>query len=502
MAPWLPAADARSFMINSVAPPRLIQGGMGVAVSSWRLARAVALEGHLGVVSGVALDSVLVRRLQDGDDDGALRRAIAQFPMPAIADEVLRRFFRVAGSGGRRYRLLPMQSHRSPPARNDVTVLGAFVEVLLAKEGHANPVGINLLTKVQLPTLATLYGAMLAGVDYVLMGAGIPREIPGILDDLAAGRPATLRLEVTGGASHSMPLLRLDPARYGTTKHCRRPAFLPIVSSHTLATMLARKSNGAIAGFIVEAPIAGGHNAPPRGAPTFDEDGQPVYGERDAVDLAVMRGLGLPFWLAGGRCTPDKMIEAHEQGAAGIQVGTLFAYCTESGIAPALRRAVVDQVRVGKLRVRTDPRASSTGYPFKVVALAGTGSEPDVYAVRTRICDLGYLREAYVDPKGGVAYRCSAEPVDVYLSKGGHLDDTVGRKCLCNGLTATIGLGQVQKGHVSEPPLVTSGDDVMSISAVTRDGSDYTAADVINYLVPAGSPVVSSLSTLTPASTR
>ena len=30
-----------------------------------------------------------------------------------------------------------------------------------------------------------LYGAMLAGVDYVLMGAGIPRTIPGILDSLA-----------------------------------------------------------------------------------------------------------------------------------------------------------------------------------------------------------------------------------------------------------------------------------------------------------------------------
>jgi NAD(P)H-dependent flavin oxidoreductase YrpB (nitropropane dioxygenase family) len=63
-------------------------------------------------------------------------------------------------------------------ARHRVTILANFVEVFLAKEDHAGVVGINLLTKVQMPNLPSLYGAMLAGVDYVIMGAGIPREIP------------------------------------------------------------------------------------------------------------------------------------------------------------------------------------------------------------------------------------------------------------------------------------------------------------------------------------
>ena len=36
--------------------PTIIQGGMGAGVSSWQLARAVACAGHLGVVSGAALD--------------------------------------------------------------------------------------------------------------------------------------------------------------------------------------------------------------------------------------------------------------------------------------------------------------------------------------------------------------------------------------------------------------------------------------------------------------
>jgi len=50
--------------------PAIIQGGMGVAVSGWRLAKAVSSLGQLGVVSGTALDIVLVRRLQQGDPEG------------------------------------------------------------------------------------------------------------------------------------------------------------------------------------------------------------------------------------------------------------------------------------------------------------------------------------------------------------------------------------------------------------------------------------------------
>ena len=45
----------------------IIQGGMGVGVSSWRLARSVARLGEFGVVSGTGIDTVLVRELQQGD---------------------------------------------------------------------------------------------------------------------------------------------------------------------------------------------------------------------------------------------------------------------------------------------------------------------------------------------------------------------------------------------------------------------------------------------------
>src|SRR5450631_4774318 len=77
--------------------PVVIQGGMGVAVSSWQLARAVSQSGQLGVVSGTALDVVIARRLQDGDVGGHVRRALEHFPVPAMAQRVLNRYFREGG---------------------------------------------------------------------------------------------------------------------------------------------------------------------------------------------------------------------------------------------------------------------------------------------------------------------------------------------------------------------------------------------------------------------
>ena len=282
----------------------------------------------------------------------------------------------------------------------------------------------------------------------------------------------------------------------GAPPALRRPAFLAIVASNTLAVMLARKSTGRVDGFVVEGPTAGGHNAPPRGELQTDARGEPIYGPRDAVDLARLRALGLPFWLAGGAGSPEGLAHARAVGAAGVQVGTLFAFCDESGVAEPLRRSLLRHARTGELDVRTDPRASPTGYPFKVVSWP---EDPAAGVERERVCDLGYLRVAYARPDGKIGYRCPGEPIDQYLAKGGRIEDTVGRRCLCNTLTATIGLGQVRGGGAVEPPLVTSGDDLQSIGAFLGDRTRYTAADVIAYLRPAGPRPVSHNREVTPA---
>ncbi len=462
--------------------PTLIQGGMGVAVSNWRLARAVSLRGQLGVVSGTALDTVFIRRLQDGDPRGHMRRAMARFPIPHVIETVLERFFIPDGrKPGQPYRLLPMYRRQMSRERQQLTMLANFVEVFLAKESHEGVIGINLLTKVQMPTLPSLYGAMLAGVDYVLMGAGIPREIPGALDALSQHRVASLRFDVEGMPAEEVQQLTLDPSELGvdTTIPLKRPAFLPIISASSLATTLARKANGTVEGFIVEGPTAGGHNAPPRGEARFNERGEPLYGDRDVVDLGKLRDLGLPFWLAGGAGSPERLTEALAAGASGIQVGTLFAFCEESGFADHLKSDVLDHAVRGEVDVITDPRASPTGYPFKVVRWK---DDESMHRIRERKCDLGYLRIAYRRPDGRVDYRCAAEPVADYVRKGGIETDTIGRRCLCNALTANIGQAQLRDDG-DEPVLLTSGDDLATIGVFLRGRETYTADDVIDYLL-------------------
>lgn len=476
---------------NAPALPRIIQGGMGIGVSGWRLARAVAGLGQLGVVSGTAIDSVLVRRLQDGDPEGHVRRALAAFPLRDVAEAALADWYLPGGRlPGAAYRLLPLWRARVSRRREALTMLAAFVEVWLAKEGHGGLVGMNLLTKVQFPTLPTLYGALLAGVDVVLMGAGIPREIPGALDALAEHRPAALRLDVESPAPGEAPeLLTFDPLAHwdgATPPVLARPRFFPIVSAASLAQTLARKSTGRVDGFVVEGPTAGGHNAPPRGAMQLDALGQPIYGERDVVDLAKMREIGLPFWLAGGAGTPEAVEQAVAEGAAGVQVGTLFAYCDESGLDAGVRQAVLAGVQAGTVEIRTDPRASPTGYPFKLATVDGLVSQP---SDRSRICDLGYLRTAYRRDDGRLGYRCPAEPEADWLAKSGDPAALDGRRCLCNGLMADIGHGQARADGTVELPLLTAGDHLLTLAAFAEGRTRYAAADVVEWLlsgVPAG----------------
>ncbi|MEO5987913.1 MAG: nitronate monooxygenase, partial [Candidatus Eisenbacteria bacterium] len=314
--------------------PLIIQGGMGVGVSGWKLARTVSQLGQLGVISGTAVDAVFVRRLQDGDPGGHVRRAIAAFPIRPVADRAIKRFFVEGGiPAGQMYRALPMYSQVVTLERDQFTMLSAFAEVYLAKEGHSGLVGMNLLTKIQLPNLALLYGAMLAGVDYILMGAGIPREIPKALDQLSRHEPARLRLDVEDLSLDRHEYIDFDPQRHwnGDAPAIRRPRFLPIIASNSLATLMVRKAEGRVDGFVIEGPTAGGHNAPPRGGGELNERGEPVYGPRDEVDLSKIAELGLPFWIAGGAGWPDRLRTALRSGAAGIQVGTLFAFCDESG---------------------------------------------------------------------------------------------------------------------------------------------------------------------------
>jgi nitronate monooxygenase len=425
--------------------PTIIQGGMGAGVSGWSLARSVSKAGHLGVVSGTAMDVILARRLQLGDPGGHMRRALERFPIPNVAQRILDRYYIPGGKlEDKPFRAKPVPAEKPSRHLEELLVAGNFVEVFLA------------------------------------------RAIPGVLDRLAQGQPVELRLDVQGAGRSDEFTTRFDPNSFcgGEAPDLVRPDFLAIVSSATLANMLARKASGRVNGFVVEAPTAGGHNAPPRGRLQLSVEGEPIYGERDVPDLEAIRALGLPFWLAGSYAEPARVAEALRLGAAGVQIGTAFAYCEESGLDHELKERVLAMSHTGGARVFADPIASPTGFPFKVLQMEDTHSDSTTYEKRTRICDLGYLRHAYKRSDGTLGWRCPGEPVEEYVRKGGEEEDTRGRRCVCNGLMANIGLGQIHRGGEQEKPLVTSGDDVTNVARFLKPGAcSYRAVDVIDYLM-------------------
>jgi nitronate monooxygenase len=403
-----------------------------------------------------------------------------------MAERVLEAYFIPGGKPrDQAYVQTPMACLNLAREFTDLVIVANFVEVFLAKEDHDGLVGINYMEKVQLPSLPALLGAMLARVDVVLMGAGIPLSIPGVLDGLANWEPVSLRLQVENDALGQGHTLSFDPGRVasGECPNLNRPEFLAVVSSDVVAKSLLRKANGRVQGFVVENHTAGGHNAPPRSKCHHQDPPVREYGSRDVPDLAKIKALNRPFWLAGGYASPDRLKEARQAGAEGIQVGTAFAFCTESGILNWIKQAVIERQMKGTLKVLTDFQASPTGFPFKRIRLFPPAGQDQDRSKRKRICDLGHLRRLYWETKSQLGFRCPSEPVSAFVAKGGSRQETEGKRCLCNGLLATIGLGQPE-GRAQELPIITAGADFSFLSRVLdRSRMSYSVRDVLGYLL-------------------
>lgn len=474
-------------ILQAMIFPQIIQGGMGISVSSWQLANAVAQRGQIGVVSGTAIDLVLVRSLQLGDPEGDRRRAMAAFPDQELAQRILDKYFVEGGKAPEKsYGNKAMVGEAPSIHLQELLIMANFVEVYLAKEGHDGMVGVNFLHKIQSPMMPSIYGAMLAGVDVIIVGAGIPLEIPKIIDGLSRNEAVDFSLPVKGATDGAPFKMKFDPKDvFGDncpTPHV--PYFFPIVSSVTLANLMVKKCGEGVSGLIIEGPTAGGHNAPPRGKTQYNDRGEPIYGKRDEVDFEKIQAIGLPFYIAGSFASHEKLEEAKEMGAAGIQVGSLFAFSDESGLTAEIKLEAVKHCLAGTESIFRDPVASPTGFPFQVLSLPDTLSEKEVYEERGRICDLGYLREAYQKEDGSLGWRCASEPVPAFLRKGGTVEDTQGRKCLCNSLMANIGMGQIRKGGIEELPLLTSGYNLTAIKDIVKPGNEsYTASEVVDFLL-------------------
>jgi NAD(P)H-dependent flavin oxidoreductase YrpB (nitropropane dioxygenase family) len=463
--------------------PVIIQGGMGIAVSNWELAKTVSLQGQLGVVSGTAIDNVMARRLQDGDKSGNTRRALAHFPNQEIVKRILTKYFVEGGKAAETpYVMVPKITLEQKRDAQEILIVANFVEVWLAKEGHDGLVGINFLHKIQMTTAAGVFGAMLAGVDYIIMGAGIPRELPKLIRQLAKLETGSVPVDVIGGSPVATTINPLDFVPSSTK--IKKPKFLAIISVDVLGAYLARDAETRPDGFIIEHNSAGGHNAPPRGKWEFDANGEPIYGPKDIADIEKMKKLELPFWLAGTYGSPEKVKDAIVQGATGVQVGTLFAISNHSGFSSKTRKQLLDKLKSDTLEIKTDVLASPTSFPIKIAKLEGHTSTKEGFAARPKLCDLGYLREAAISESGRTIYRCPSEPDDQFLKKGGAVEEIDGRKCLCNGLMANIGLPQVRKDGYVEAPIVTLGSDIEGAKVLLKSHPDgYGADDAVKWLL-------------------
>ncbi len=465
--------------------PNIIQGGMGIGVSSWELARTVAINGEIGVVSGTCIDTVMIRELQEGDPHHR-RAAMRVYPDQEIVDDVIDRYYVEGGKDeSEPYRLLPIHQFDPSIRSQRIMSLAAFTEVMMARADHHGSIGINLMAKLKRYSLACLYGAMLAGVTAIFIGAGIPLEEAKQIPVLAAGEPAQLKLDVDQSmapASKESYHYRLDPDDLlPDPPVITPPDFYPIVSTDALARILHRKlPDDLISGWVIERPTAGGHNAPPRNK-NSDGEGNPIYDQKDEADLERIQSLGKPYYLAGGFGTPEKLREAIERGADGIQVGSLFSLADESGYAEADTRRIIRAIHEDRVRIRPDGRISPTGFPFNVVEFEGEPAARDVANRRERICDLGYLREPFLDENENLRGRCPAEPMENYVRKGGERGETEGRACLCNALFANIDLPQ-QREEGPEPQIFTGGVRLTDLPLGSADSPSFTARDVINYL--------------------
>ena len=341
----------------------IVQGGMGVGVSAHRLAGAVAALGGVGTVSSVDL-----------------RRHHADL----MAD--------TAGLASR-----PGCDADSKARINAANLTALTREVQAAQRLAAGRglVAVNVMRAVS-DYAAQVGCALAAGADMVVVGAGLPLDLP----DLAADHPKALLVPILSDA-RGVALL---------VKKWQRKQRLPDA-------------------IVIEHPrLAGGH----LGAARISDLGDARF-EFDRVIpevLAFLRQAGiereLPLIAAGGIRNHADIVRLQGLGAAAVQLGTAFAVTQECDASDAFKQ-VLAQAREEDLVEFT----SVAGLPARAVATpwlkAYLKAAPKLQAV------------AHAKPRCTKAFDCLAQ----CGLRDGQAD--WGQFCIDNQLAAAL-RGDVAKG--------------------------------------------------------
>lgn len=424
--------------------PRLFQAGMGAGVSRYWLSRKAARLGALGIVSSVGLRTIIVEAVRRGD-----KQVIAMaktFPFAQHRDELLS----FASGGFRHRRAVPQDGYGDVgklAAR--LTVISTFIEVSLAKKGHHGKIGINVMWKLSTSVLPTILGALLAGVDALICGAGVPMELEEIVDSIRAGKTELSFDPLYGTTTPVSFEFNREVVEYLRGCRYRRPKLIPILSNYAFCRKIVKKWRIPPDFIILEDWKAGGHNQNPRNKVEHSDvsDGIETYFD-EVLTLGVRVVVAGGFEYGGNR---TDFLYWRRRGAWGIQVGSRFALCKESGWDRKWRDLIIQMNRRGETVIMTDHEASPTGFAIKVVVVPGTLSDPEVYNRRERSCLYGCLRRGhtFVDPETGetrTTLICPAMPLSMYQrlcpdkTREECLKECGGQVvCLCSALLATIG---------------------------------------------------------------
>lgn len=352
--PPLPSLTIKGMRI----PLPIVQGGMGIGVSLHPLACAVAIAGGLGLLSSVCLDRIVSERVgHEVDTREAVRREVAS-----------------AKAGG----------------------------------GLA---GINIMVALQRDYESAVRGAIDAGADAIVSGAGLPLSLPAI-------KPP------------------------GDT------ALIPIVSSARALDLICRRwerQRYRPDAVVLEGPLAGGHLG--FRADQVDLEENTLERLLPPVKEVAQAHGDFPVIVAGGIYTHEDIRRFLALGADGVQMGTRFLATDESSASDAYKQAVL-RARPEDILVANDP-GSPCGLPFRVLR------ESPMYQSalarrRPPKCDKGYVLGK--DAQGRFT-RCPAK------------EDNEHSFCICNGLRSAAGYDTAK-----EEPLYTAGTTASRVDRILSVG--------------------------------
>jgi nitronate monooxygenase len=327
---------------------------MGVGVSLHPLAAAVASEGGLGIVSSACLDRLVSRRT------------------------------------GKRVG----------------TYDAAYEEVSLAKS-LGGLAGINIMVALVKDYAASVKGALDAGADAIISGAGLPLSLPAV-------------------------------------QHPKDTALIPIVSSARALDIICKKW-GKLGyrpdAVVLEGPLAGGHLGFRMDQIDLEENKlenllPPVK------DMARKYG-DIPVIVAGGIYTYADILKYIAMGADGVQMGTRFLATVESSAPDEYKQAVLE-AKEEDIVVAYRP-GSPCGLPFRVIKQSPM-YVASLKALRPSKCDKGYVLLKDAEGKFTV---CPAKV------------DNKDYFCICNGLLSSAGYNRKE-----EEPLYTVGTSASMVDKI------------------------------------